>query len=86
MCESEEENLKHFLLHCQQYSDIRKEYTFMQQPYKADTDEHLADILLFTTDNSESESEKIDKRKTYLKKIWKERQRVQKTRTQEQTQ
>lgn len=74
MCDSDNEDLKHFLLYCKQYSDIGEEYTFMQQPYKEDTDEHLADILLFTTDNKDNK--KIKERKSYLRQLWKERQRI----------
>ncbi len=52
------------LLDCIQYGDVRKQYTFMQQPYKENRIEHVADILLFT----EANSEQIENRKQYLKK------------------
>lgn len=36
MCDLAVEDFKHFLLHCKQYSELRKEHKFMQQPYKQD--------------------------------------------------
>ena len=42
----------------------------MQQPNRENRLEHVADILLFT----EANSEQIENRKQYLKKIWSERQ------------
>lgn len=34
MCDFEVKDLKHFLQHCKQYSAVRNELKFVQQPYK----------------------------------------------------
>ena len=70
MCGFEEENLEHFLLHCKQYTDIRQQYTFTQQPYVEDKEEHIAEILLLKEDHKG----KTEEKKTYVKRIWKARQ------------
>ena len=56
----------------------------MQQPYKENKEEHIAEILLLTENNSEN----IQQKKDYLQKIWKTRQHLQKIKpqTQHQTQ
>ena len=69
LCGYENESLKHFILDCENYIEIRNKYTFMQQPYINNTEEIIADILLFT-DLSE---EQINERKKYISDIWKER-------------
>ena len=56
----------------------------MQQPYKENKKEHIAEILLLTENNSEN----IQQKKDNLQKIWKTRQHLLKIKlqTQHQTQ
>ena len=68
-CGYENESLKHFLLECENYAEIRKRFTFMQQPYINNKEKIIADILLFT----ELKEEQIDERKRYILEVWKER-------------
>ena len=46
-CKCSREDLLHFLLECPLYSNIRGEFTQLQQPYIEETDEILARLLLF---------------------------------------
>ena len=79
LCNNSNENLEHFILHCEQYKDIRRQYTFMQQPYKQDTEEHIAEILLLKEERKQTEEKKI-----YIQRIWKLRQEQLKTRQRQQ--
>ena len=56
----------------------------MQLPYMENKEEHIAEILLLTENNSEN----IEQKKDYLQKIWKTRQHLLKIKpqTQDQTQ
>ena len=69
VCGYEEETLEHFLLDCELYSEIRKRYNFMQQPYIENRKELLANILIFQIDNKSE----IELRKNYVLNLWKTR-------------
>ena len=47
ICKSETVDLQHFLLRCTALSETRKHIIFLQQPYKEDQEETIADSLLF---------------------------------------
>ena len=81
-CNKEEETLEHFLLHCEAYTDIRNNFSFVMQPYLENTNEIISDVLLF---KKISEKE-VNERKTYVKKLWyKRKQKISATQQQRQT-
>ena len=45
-CHHEIEDLEHFLLHYNHYSDMRQQYSFMEQSYTEDKEVHIAETLL----------------------------------------
>ena len=73
ICNYEEETLEHFLLDCEIYSEIRKKYNFMQQPYIENRKELLANILIFQVDIKSE----IEIRKSYILNIWRTRKSKQ---------
>ena len=70
-CESDYEDLQHFILYCTGYNHIRTKKQLFMQPYK----EHWLAELLF--------SEEINKEevKTILYEFWKQRQKLINTTT-----
>ena len=70
-CSCDKEDLHHFLLVCPLYSNIRGEFTQLQQPYIEDTDEVLARLLLFHEQPIEAQLEV----QRYLCKIYHKRKK-----------
>ena len=62
MCGHENETLKHFILDCEMYKDVRIRYMLLQRPYIESENELIADVLGFQ-ECSESE---IETRKTLI--------------------
>ena len=55
LCKSEAEDLQHVLLStCTALSETRKHIIILQQPYKEDQEETIADLLLFRHHNEET--------------------------------
>ena len=67
----ETETLEHFILDCEEYSDIRQNHTFTHNPENQDRNNIIANILVFEKDLL---TEEIENRKEYMIKIWKRRQ------------
>ena len=70
MCEEEKEDLKHFLLWCPAYSDVRQKNIKLQQPYKEEEDDIIGE-LLFGNEN-------IEETKITIHKFWKIREKKMK--------
>ena len=86
-CGLENESLEHFLLHCNHYEQIRRDYFFLFRPYREDTEWTMADILLFTLDHTnEMESSYLKDRKEFVKRMWKERSQLKRIQIQHNSQ
>ena len=67
-----QETLKHFLLDCDDYNEIRAKYTFFARPYNEDANELMGNLLVLS--NCEDEND-ISSRKQALLDMWKKRKR-----------
>ena len=65
-----QETLKHFLLDCDAYDEIRAKYIFFARPYNEDADELMGNLLLLS--NCEDEND-VSSRKQALLDMWKKR-------------
>ena len=72
LCKSEAEDLQHFILRCTALSETRKHIIILQQPYKEDQEETIADLLLFRHHNEET----IIRNRDDLYKLWKHRNKL----------
>ena len=75
LCRQNEENLTHFILHCKEYTDTRKNICELQQPYIEDTDKIVGNFLFG--------KENIETKKLELYKMWRNRERKLPSQTQE---
>lgn len=66
ICDSEKEDLEHFLLICPEFSEIRTEIRHLQQPYEEDKSKIIGKFLF--------EESEIEKKKEVLQKLWRKRQ------------
>lgn len=69
-CNSEIETLEHYILDCEEYSDIRQNYSFLHNIENQNRSNIIANILVFET----LATDEIENRKEYMIKIWKRRQ------------
>ena len=53
ICNDGNEDLKHFILHCNKLEEIRKTHILLQRPYPEDEDELLSKIIFENTDKEE---------------------------------
>ena len=67
----EQETLQHFLLDCNAYNEIRAQHPLLAKPYNVDTDEIIADFLLFKKFEKAGD---VATRKKILQNMWKKRQ------------
>ena len=70
LCGNECETLEHFILECELYSELRRSYKFLQQPYIENKDSILANVLIFR----ECDNLNIEIRKDLLLQLWRKRQ------------
>ena len=70
MCGHENETLKHFILDCEMYKDVRIRSMILQRPYIENENELISDVLGFQ-ECSESE---IEIRKNLILELWKVRE------------
>ncbi len=76
MCGADKEDLKHFLLWCPAYMEIRRKITLLQQPCIEDEEDIIGKYLFETT--------YIEEAKKEIHKFWliREKERKQRTKTQ----
>ena len=70
VCGGEREDLEHFLLHCEGYSEERKKIMKLQQPYQQDHDSVVINVLF----NLENKCD-IENTKTIIYEFWKIREK-----------
>ena len=63
------ETLKHFLLDCDAYNEIRAKYAFLAKPHNKDADEIMGYLLLMNNCDDEND---INSRKQALQEMWKQ--------------
>lgn len=72
LCKEDCENLEHFLLHCTELNTTRRGIKTLQQPYKEDIDDIIAEFLLF----KERNDKEITQNKEDLYKLWAQRNAI----------
>ena len=70
-CGHETETLEHFLLECASYNTIKTQFNFLQELQNKSSEEKLTNILIL----EKLTSTEIEDRKSYMKAIWKTREK-----------
>lgn len=70
VCGGEKEDLEHFLLYCEGYSEERKQLCKLQQPYNQDKEQIIKNVL-YELENKRD----VENTKTTIQKFWKIREK-----------